>query len=176
MTTDPDLESELRTLAAAVAPSDGFADRVAAQVKRSPRPAARRRRALVPALAAAALLVAASAAVFLARPAPPPGPTPEGESAAAPGAKSDGAARNPPTVAFSLSALAYVNSKWGFIDRTGKVVIAESVHPEYRRTLETYLANLEPRVETLATPHGFLDPTGSCERLDGFVKLVLFDP
>jgi glycine dehydrogenase subunit 1 len=42
--------------------------------------------------------------------------------------------------------------------RTGKVVIAESVHPEYRRTLETYLANLEPRVETLPTPHGFLDP------------------
>jgi glycine dehydrogenase subunit 1 len=42
--------------------------------------------------------------------------------------------------------------------RLGKVVIAESVHPEYRRTLTTYLANLEPRVETLPTPHGFLDP------------------
>src|SRR5690348_11985820 len=32
--------------------------------------------------------------------------------------------------------------------RTGNVVVAESVHPEYRRTLATYLANLEPRVET----------------------------
>src|SRR5881394_668130 len=40
--------------------------------------------------------------------------------------------------------------------RTGKVVIAESVHPEYRRTLSTYLANLEPRVETLPTPDGTL--------------------
>src|SRR5476651_548165 len=28
--------------------------------------------------------------------------------------------------------------------RTGKVLIAESVHPEYRQTLTTYLANLEP--------------------------------
>jgi glycine dehydrogenase subunit 1 len=42
--------------------------------------------------------------------------------------------------------------------RTGKVLVAESVHPEYRRTLATYLANLEPQVETLPTPHGFLDP------------------
>jgi glycine dehydrogenase subunit 1 len=40
--------------------------------------------------------------------------------------------------------------------RTGKVVIAESVHPEYRQTLSTYLANLEPRIETLPTPDGTL--------------------
>jgi glycine dehydrogenase subunit 1 len=43
--------------------------------------------------------------------------------------------------------------------RTGKVVIAESVHPEYRRTLATYLVNQEPCVETLPTPGGFLDPS-----------------
>jgi glycine dehydrogenase subunit 1 len=42
--------------------------------------------------------------------------------------------------------------------RLGKVLVAESVHPDYRRTLTTYLANLEPRVETLSTPNGFLDP------------------
>jgi glycine dehydrogenase subunit 1 len=42
--------------------------------------------------------------------------------------------------------------------RQGKVVIAESVHPEYRQTLATYIANLEPKVHTLATPGGFLDP------------------
>jgi glycine dehydrogenase subunit 1 len=42
--------------------------------------------------------------------------------------------------------------------RQGKVVIADSVHPEYRQTLATYLANLEPRVETLPCPGGFLDP------------------
>jgi glycine dehydrogenase subunit 1 len=46
----------------------------------------------------------------------------------------------------------------GVTGRLGKVVIAGSVHPEYRRTLATYLANLEPRIETLPTPNGFLDP------------------
>jgi len=45
-----------------------------------------------------------------------------------------------------------------FTERTGKVVIAGSVHPEYRTTLKTYLANLEPQIETLPTPGGFLDP------------------
>jgi glycine dehydrogenase subunit 1 len=42
--------------------------------------------------------------------------------------------------------------------RNGKVLIAESVHPEYRRSLETYLANLDAKVVTLPTPDGFLDP------------------
>src|SRR5947209_1111864 len=42
--------------------------------------------------------------------------------------------------------------------RHGKVLVAESLHPEYRRTLRTYLANLEPDVQALPTSHGFLDP------------------
>ncbi|MFM7150332.1 MAG: aminomethyl-transferring glycine dehydrogenase subunit GcvPA, partial [Gemmataceae bacterium] len=42
--------------------------------------------------------------------------------------------------------------------RQGKVIVPESLNPEYRKTLETYLANLEPRVETIATPNGFFDP------------------
>jgi glycine dehydrogenase subunit 1 len=46
----------------------------------------------------------------------------------------------------------------GVTGRTGKVLIAESVHPEYRRTLDTYLANLDAHVVTLPTPHGTLDP------------------
>jgi glycine dehydrogenase subunit 1 len=50
--------------------------------------------------------------------------------------------------------------------RMGKVVVAESVHPEYRRTLATYLANLEPHVETLPTPHGFLDPDDAKKAID----------
>lgn len=45
-----------------------------------------------------------------------------------------------------------------FTDRQGKVLLAESVHPEYRQTLATYLANLEPKIETLPTPDGGLDP------------------
>jgi glycine dehydrogenase subunit 1 len=42
--------------------------------------------------------------------------------------------------------------------RHGQVIVAESVHPEYRRVLATYLANLDVRVVTLPTPHGYLDP------------------
>jgi glycine dehydrogenase subunit 1 len=50
--------------------------------------------------------------------------------------------------------------------RGDKVVVAESLHPEYRQTLTTYLANLEPRVETVPTPHGFLDPDDLKKVLD----------
>jgi glycine dehydrogenase subunit 1 len=46
----------------------------------------------------------------------------------------------------------------GITGRTGEVLIAESVHPEYRQTLITYLANLKCSVRTLPTPNGFLDP------------------
>src|SRR5207237_79475 len=42
--------------------------------------------------------------------------------------------------------------------RTGRVVVAESVHPEYRRVLATYLANLNVELLTLPTPQGYLDP------------------
>jgi glycine dehydrogenase subunit 1 len=43
-------------------------------------------------------------------------------------------------------------------DRTGKVIVAESVHPEYRQVLATYLADLDIPIVTLPTPRGFLDP------------------
>jgi len=39
-----------------------------------------------------------------------------------------------------------------------KVLVAESVHPEYRQALATYIANLDLHIETLPTPNGFLDP------------------
>lgn len=42
--------------------------------------------------------------------------------------------------------------------RTGDVLVAESVHPEYRQTLATYLASLSCRVVTVPTPEGFLNP------------------
>jgi glycine dehydrogenase subunit 1 len=57
--------------------------------------------------------------------------------------------------------------------RLGKVLIAESVHPEYRRTLATYLTNLEPRVDTLPTPHGFLDPDDVKKALDEQTSCVV---
>ncbi|HLN26803.1 MAG TPA: aminomethyl-transferring glycine dehydrogenase subunit GcvPA [Gemmataceae bacterium] len=50
--------------------------------------------------------------------------------------------------------------------RYGKILIAESVHPEYRRTLGTYLANLDPQIKTLPTPGGFLDPDDLKKELD----------
>src|SRR5215472_11168069 len=39
-----------------------------------------------------------------------------------------------------------------------KVLIAESVHPEYRQALATYVANLDLHIQTLPTPNGLLDP------------------
>ena len=41
--------------------------------------------------------------------------------------------------------------------RLGRVVVAGSVHPEYRQTLETYLANLEPEVVTVPAQDGRVD-------------------
>ena len=46
----------------------------------------------------------------------------------------------------------------GSTGRTGEVLVAESVHPEYRQTLITYMANLNCTVRTLPTPDGFLNP------------------
>ena len=46
----------------------------------------------------------------------------------------------------------------GITGRIGEVLIAESVHPEYRQTLHTYVANLNCRVKELPTPDGFLNP------------------
>jgi glycine dehydrogenase subunit 1 len=50
--------------------------------------------------------------------------------------------------------------------RHGQVLVADSVHPEYRRTLATYLANLEARPVTLPAPHGYLDPDDLKRALD----------
>jgi glycine dehydrogenase subunit 1 len=57
--------------------------------------------------------------------------------------------------------------------RLGKVVVAESVHPEYRATLGTYLANLEPKAATLPTPHGFLDPDDLAKAVDDSTACVV---
>jgi len=42
--------------------------------------------------------------------------------------------------------------------RHRKALIADSVHPEYRRTLATYMTNLDTQLVTLPAPHGCLDP------------------
>jgi glycine dehydrogenase subunit 1 len=61
----------------------------------------------------------------------------------------------------------------GATNRHGKVLIAESVHPEYRRTLDTYLANLDARAHVLPTPNGFLDPNAVTRALDDKTACVV---
>jgi glycine dehydrogenase subunit 1 len=57
--------------------------------------------------------------------------------------------------------------------RHGKVLIPESLHPEYRRTLATYLTNLDARLEVLPTPHGYLDPENLKRALDDQTSCIV---
>ncbi len=54
-----------------------------------------------------------------------------------------------------------------------KVLIAESVHPEYRQTLSTYLANIAKEIVTLPTPGGVLDPAELKKHLDDKTLCVI---
>jgi glycine dehydrogenase subunit 1 len=57
--------------------------------------------------------------------------------------------------------------------RYGQILVAQSVHPEYRKTLETYAAKLEPRVRVVATPEGTLDPDDLKGALDDQTACVV---
>jgi glycine cleavage system P protein (glycine dehydrogenase) subunit 1 len=57
--------------------------------------------------------------------------------------------------------------------RSGSVVVAESVHPEYRQTLATYLADLGIKIVTVPTPHGFLDPDDVKKAVDDQTACVV---
>jgi glycine dehydrogenase subunit 1 len=46
----------------------------------------------------------------------------------------------------------------GATRRTARVVVAQSVHPEYRQILATYLANLDTELITVGTPEGAVAP------------------
>lgn len=54
-----------------------------------------------------------------------------------------------------------------------KVLIADSVHPEYRQTLATYLANIPKEIVTLPTPNGTLDPAELKKHLDDKTLCVI---
>ena len=43
-------------------------------------------------------------------------------------------------------------------DDRREVIVAESLHPEYRQVLATYLSDINVRVTTLPTPEGYLNP------------------
>ena len=57
--------------------------------------------------------------------------------------------------------------------RYGQVLVAESVHPEYRRTLATYMHNLDARMVTLPAAHGFLDPDDVKRSIDDQTACVV---
>src|SRR5437868_4309512 len=57
--------------------------------------------------------------------------------------------------------------------RSGQVVVAESVHPEYRQTLATYLADLGIKIVTVPTPGGFLNPDDLKKAVDEQTACVL---
>ncbi len=54
-----------------------------------------------------------------------------------------------------------------------KVLIAESVHPEYRLTLSTYLANLSKEIVTIPTPGGALDLAELKKQIDDKTLCVI---
>ena len=58
--------------------------------------------------------------------------------------------------------------------RDGKVVMAESVHPEYRETLRTYLEHLGMDLHTVATPGGVVDRAELAAAVDEKTACVLF--
>jgi glycine dehydrogenase subunit 1 len=60
-----------------------------------------------------------------------------------------------------------------FAPKRHKVLVAESVHPEYRLCLTTYLANLDARPATLPTPHGYLDPDDVKKAVDDQTACVV---
>src|SRR6476469_2516211 len=61
----------------------------------------------------------------------------------------------------------------GVTQRSGEVLIAESVHPEYRQTLATYTANLNCRVRTLPAPDGFLNPDDAAKAVNDQTVCVI---
>ncbi len=57
--------------------------------------------------------------------------------------------------------------------RDGRVVIPRSVHPEYRQTVVTYLANLGVEVVTIETPDGTVSPEELARAVDDRTACVL---
>jgi glycine cleavage system P protein (glycine dehydrogenase) subunit 1 len=58
-------------------------------------------------------------------------------------------------------------------ERTGRVVVAESLHPQYRHVLATYLTPLKIPLITLPTPQGYLDPADLADALNDQTACVV---
>jgi glycine dehydrogenase subunit 1 len=57
--------------------------------------------------------------------------------------------------------------------RFGRIVAAESVHPEYRRILATYLAQIEPELVTVPAPGGLVTPEALAAALSDQTAAVI---
>ncbi len=57
--------------------------------------------------------------------------------------------------------------------KRNRVLVAESLHPEYRSVLHTYMANLDIQVEVIPTPNGFVDPDDLKRKIDDNTLCVL---
>lgn len=58
--------------------------------------------------------------------------------------------------------------------REGKVVVAGTVHPEYRQVLDTYFADLDTRIVTVPHDGGTVDPDRLADAVDDRTACVLF--
>ena len=58
-------------------------------------------------------------------------------------------------------------------NRYGKVVVAASVHPEYRQTIATYLEDLGVELVTVGTPNGVVDPQDLAAAVDDETACVV---
>jgi glycine dehydrogenase subunit 1 len=58
--------------------------------------------------------------------------------------------------------------------RLGRVVVAGSVHPEYRQILATFLANLEPELVTVPARDGRVDPGELAQAVTDETAAVIF--
>jgi len=59
------------------------------------------------------------------------------------------------------------------VDGKSNILIAESVHPQYRQTLDTYLENLPPQPVLIPTPGGTIDPKTFQSQLTENVSCVV---
>jgi glycine dehydrogenase subunit 1 len=59
-------------------------------------------------------------------------------------------------------------------DRKGDVVVPETVHPEYRQVLATYLTNLGVKIVTLPCPGGYLEPAALKKAVSDQTAAVVF--
>ena len=75
----------------------------------------------------------------------------------------DGASATAEAVLMALSATR----------RHGKIILPESLHPEYRATVRTYLENIDLEIVTLKTPAGVIDVQQLAEELDDTVAAVV---